>query len=103
DDGAAGRRERLALLAALAAALLTRPLRPFEHALLEQALAAVTSKVVVVGQVVDALLDPSAEMARALRAPLEVLRGESRDVAFSLRRLVHGELAGLFDGPTSDR
>jgi hypothetical protein len=54
-----------------------------------------------VPQVVEALLAPSAEAARALRTERRDLLEDGRDVALELRRLVHGDLAGMFDGPTT--
>jgi hypothetical protein len=53
-------------------------------------------------QVVEALLDPGVEASRALRTTRSVLLEDGRDVALELRRLVHGDLCGMFDGPTSD-
>ncbi len=52
--------------------------------------------------VVDALLTPSAESARSLRTEVSTLLEDGRDVALELRRLVHGDLCGMFDGPTTD-
>jgi len=51
--------------------------------------------------VVDALLSPSADAARSLRTGLRDLLEDGRDVALELRRLVHGDLCGMFDGPTT--
>ncbi|MBV8527516.1 MAG: ATP-binding protein, partial [Candidatus Dormibacteraeota bacterium] len=51
--------------------------------------------------VVDALLDPSADAARSVHTDREALRIASREVGVELRRLVRGDLAGMFDGPTS--
>jgi hypothetical protein len=51
--------------------------------------------------VVEALLDPGAEAARALRTDPTRLMEDGRDVALELRRLVHGDLRGMFDGPTT--
>ena len=38
---------------------------------------------------------------RALRTTPTVLMEDGRDVALELRRLVHGDLCGMFDGPTT--
>ncbi len=54
-----------------------------------------------VPQVVEALLAPSDEAARTLRTERRDLLEDGRDVALELRRLVHGDLAGMFDGPTT--
>ena len=51
--------------------------------------------------VVEALLTPSADAARALRTEQRDLLEDGRDVALELRRLVHGDLCGMFDGPTT--
>ena len=50
---------------------------------------------------VDALLDPSVDASLALRTTRAVLMEDGRDVALELRRLVHGDLCGMFDGPTT--
>ena len=42
-----------------------------------------------------------AEAARTLRTERRDLLEDGRDVALELRRLVHGDLAGMFDGPTT--
>ena len=52
-------------------------------------------------QVVEALLDPGVDAALALRTTRAGLLEDGRDVALELRRLVHGDLRGMFDGPTS--
>src|ERR1019366_1412214 len=51
--------------------------------------------------VVDALLDPDQAAAAALRTTRSDLVEDGRDVALELRRLVHGDLRGMFDGPTT--
>jgi hypothetical protein len=52
-------------------------------------------------QVVDALLDPGTEASLALRTTRPALMEDGRDVALELRRLVHGDLCGMFDGQTT--
>ena len=44
---------------------------------------------------------PTAEAAGSLRTGLRELFEDGRDVALELRRLVHGDLCGMFDGPTT--
>ena len=56
----------------------------------------------ILGAVVAALLEPSAEAARAAWSSVDQLAAASRAVALELRRLVSGDLRGMFDGPTSD-
>jgi hypothetical protein len=51
--------------------------------------------------VVARLLRPDPQAAAGLEATLEELIEWGRDLAFALRRLVTGDLAGLFDEPTS--
>ncbi|HTW97754.1 MAG TPA: ATP-binding protein [Acidimicrobiales bacterium] len=98
-------RRRLALLAALAASCLARPLSPVEHTALELALerasAGARAGVPVLPGVVEALLAPDEGEALALGLGGGLLQSASRDVALELRRLVHGELRGMFDGGTS--
>jgi hypothetical protein len=106
DDGRGsdptGRR-RMELLTSLASACLGRNLAPRERAALGSALAETASgaRVPTVPVVVEALLSPSAEAARSLRTERRDLLEDGRDVALELRRLVHGDLCGMFDGPTT--
>jgi hypothetical protein len=51
--------------------------------------------------VVDALLVPDAASAAAVHTDPHRLAADGREVALELRRLVRGDLAGMFDGPTS--
>ncbi len=95
---------RLALLGALAEASGHRHLSPGERLALELALDEVVrggSGQPTLGQVVAALLAPAA--AGAARAGLSEreLAAEGREVGLELRRLVVGDLAGMFDGETS--
>jgi hypothetical protein len=52
--------------------------------------------------VVEALLAPTEGAAATLRTERQDLLEDGRDVALELRRLVHGELRGMFDGPTTE-
>jgi type IV secretory pathway VirB4 component len=96
-------RRQMELLSSLASACLGRSLLPRERAALGAALVSATEYAVVptVPRVVDALLAPSAESAASLRTALRELLEDGRDVALELRRLVHGDLCGMFDGPTT--
>ena len=98
-------RRRMELLASLASACLGRNLAPRERAALGSALAETVggagAGVPTVPAVVEALLSPSVEAARALRTERRDLLEDGRDVALELRRLVHGDLCGMFDGPTT--
>jgi hypothetical protein len=99
---ATGRR-RTELLASLASACLGRSLVPRERAALGAALhdAGAVAGTPTVPSVVESLLAPSEEAARSLRTERHALLEDGRDVALELRRLVHGDLCGMFDGPTT--
>ena len=101
--GDATARRRMELLSSLASACLGRNLVPRERAALGVALvdACRDQTVPTVPVVVEALLSPSADAARSLRTDLRDLLEDGRDVALELRRLVHGDLWGMFDGPTT--
>jgi type IV secretory pathway VirB4 component len=96
-------RRQIELLTSLASACLGRSLLPRERAALGIALVAATEQAPVptVPLVVEALLAPTAASAASLRTDLRDLLEDGRDVALELRRLVHGDLCGMFDGPTS--
>jgi hypothetical protein len=96
-------RRQMELLASLASACLGRTLLPRERAALGVALVAATEQAAVptVPSVVEALLAPTLQSAASLRTVLRDLLEDGRDVALELRRLVHGDLCGMFDGPTS--
>ena len=99
---ATGRR-RMTLLSSLASSCLDRNLTPRERAALGAALedVAAGNAVPTVPMVVEALLAPREHAARALRTTLRDLLEDGRDVALELRRLVHGDLCGMFDAPTT--
>jgi type IV secretory pathway VirB4 component len=104
-------RRRLSLLGALATACLGRRLAPAEHAALELALAEATRRSSgarrrerrqpTLPDVVGALLSPTVEAARRIGATQAVLRADGREVGLELRRLVTGDLRGMFDGATT--
>ena len=102
-DGDATARRRIELLASLASACLGRSLMPRERAAVAAALDDVAggAEVPTVPMVVEALLTPSEQAARSLRTTVRDLLEDGRDVALELRRLVHGDLCGMFDGPTT--
>jgi hypothetical protein len=101
-EGSTARRQ-MELLTSLASACLGRNLLPRERAALGAALATAAERagVPTVPRVVDAMLSPTADSAASLRTELRDLLEDGRDVALELRRLVHGDLAGMFDGPTT--
>ena len=110
-------RRRVVLTSSLAVACLGRDLLPRERAAIDAALGEATPvgrlqsdgdrrprfdrPAPTLPTVVDALLDPSMDASRALRTTRAVLMEDGRDVALELRRLVHGDLCGMFDGPTT--
>jgi hypothetical protein len=96
-------RRQMELLSSLASACLGRTLLPRERAALGAALseASIQTPVPTVPTVVDALLAPTAASAASLRTERRELLEDGRDVALELRRLVHGDLCGMFDGPTT--
>jgi type IV secretory pathway VirB4 component len=93
---------RATLLAALVATSLERRLDPVERAALEVALrAADDAPPATLRAVLGHLVAPSATAAVALGTTTAALAAEGRAVALELRRLLTGELRGLFDGPAS--
>jgi hypothetical protein len=108
-DAADGtRRRRAVLTSSLAVACLGRELLPRERAAIDAALGEATDRAQrsamaapTLPQVVEALLEPGLEASLALRTSRADLLEDGRDVALELRRLVHGDLCGMFDGPTT--
>lgn len=97
------RRRQLSLLVALASASLGRGLFPEERAACTLALETVSGHraIPVLPDVVEALFEPAAEGAARLRTTPDELARASRDVALELHGLCAGELAGMFDGPST--
>lgn len=96
-------RPRLELTASLVSSSLGRPLRPEERTALEMAVRTASDRRTqpVLSDVVDALLEPEAEAAVAIRTDRAALAADGRAAALELRRLAAGDLAGMFDGPTT--
>lgn len=84
------------LIGALAATVLGRALSPVEHTAVDIALAATaaTTQVPTLPAVVDRMLQPDPGHD-------ERLADDGRLAAHALRRMVAGDLAGLFDGPST--
>ncbi|HZU78801.1 MAG TPA: hypothetical protein VE991_02700, partial [Acidimicrobiales bacterium] len=103
DDREEATRRQGELLASLAGATMDRALQPAERTALELAVDDVGRRVAVptLPAVVDALLQPGADAARAVRTDPVTLAADGRAVALELRRLVSGDLRGMFDGPTT--
>jgi type IV secretory pathway VirB4 component len=99
---------RNSLLASLAETALDRRLQPVERNALLVAITAVTERhgtaamhPPVLPDIVSELMSPTEETAATLNMTQRELTVESRNIALELRRLVVGDLAGLFDGPTT--
>ena len=90
------------LLAAITGSALRRPLRPEEHTALDLAVGHATSSgEATIPDVAAALFNPTRQAAASVSTTPEALAAASRDVALELRRLCAGELAGMFDAPTT--
>jgi hypothetical protein len=96
-------RRKVALLGSLAEASLGRSLTPRERTAAELALRTAARRDVplTLPEVAAALLQPTDEAAEEVHTTAAALAADGRDVALELRRLVTGDLAGMFDGPTS--
>lgn len=90
---------RRELLGVLAETVVARPLRPVEHTALDAALAAAVAADVepTLPDVVTLLIEPLG----ADDVDAGQLRADGREVAHALRRLVRGDLSGIFDGPST--
>ncbi|MGP5054441.1 ATP-binding protein [Brachybacterium paraconglomeratum] len=86
------------LIGALTETVLTRPMSPLEHTAIDTALSATVREndVPILPMVVDHLLNPSGD-------PDGRLAEDGRMVGHALRRLVGGDLSGLFDGPSTEQ
>jgi len=95
-------KRRRVLLGSLTESALGRPLLSTEHSALDAALVSVvaTSDTPILPMVVDGLFAPSQAW---LGSSVNQLIADGRDAGHALSRLVHGDLAGLFDGPSTVR
>lgn len=94
---------RRALLGTLAESTLGRPMVAVEHTALDLALETVTNQVPTptIPDVVVALFTPDSEFARRAGLQTTTLTDDGREVSHAIRRLVHGDLSGMFDGPST--
>ena len=104
--GNQGEHERrcVELLVGLSSSCLGRTLLPTEHAAAELAVRSLVASgrgSLTLVDVVGALLNPSTDSAEQINTDAESLTLMGRDLALELRRLVEGDLRGMFDGPTS--
>lgn len=100
------RKRRLLLLAGLARTVLKRDLLPMEHTALDLALDLVVAEadaggtVPLLGEIAHTLGSPE-RLDRALGDHAGRMGGAAQDLAHALRRLVHGDLSGMFDAPST--
>jgi type IV secretory pathway VirB4 component len=99
--------QQLELLEALAETSLERRLESEERTAIELGLAAVQRRAAGTGsqptipQVVEAMLRPEPGVGSDLGMQDEEVQRSGRQAALELRRLVTGDLRGMFDGPTT--
>jgi AAA-like domain len=103
-DGEPDGRRRADLVCSLVGSSLGRRLGPSERTAIELASTAASRRVArpTLRDVLAGLLDPDAGLAATVRTDPLGLAEEGRAAALELRRLVDGDLSGMFDGPTSD-
>jgi hypothetical protein len=96
-------RRRAELLCSIAQSSLGRGLAPAERTAIDLAtrLAGQHCEAPTLPAVVESLLDPDPQLAATVRTDVAGLAADGRTVALELRRLVEGDLAGMFDGPTT--
>jgi hypothetical protein len=97
------RKRRLLLLSSLTRTVLGRDLLPMEYTALDVALdVAVTHAATtpLLGDVAAALNNPT-RLDEAAGMTSGQLGEAARDLAHAMRRLVHGDLAGMFDAPST--
>ncbi|MGW7728155.1 ATP-binding protein [Streptomyces canus] len=100
------RKRRLLLLAGLARTVLKRDLQPMEHTALDLALDLVVTEaeaggtVPLLGEIAHTLGSPE-RLDRALGDQAGRMGAAAQDLAHGLRRLVHGDLNGMFDAPST--
>lgn len=111
-DRHGGDQKAVELLCSIVASSIGHDLSPAQRTAAELALRSVAARCRHAGpprasgqpalpDVVGELLDPSQASADSVRTDVTALAADGRDVALELRRLVEGDLAGMFDGPTS--
>ncbi|WP_261801328.1 ATP-binding protein, partial [Streptomyces buecherae] len=100
------RKRRLLLLGSLARTVLGRDLMPMEHTALDVALdtvvtsASATGRTPLLGDIAASLNNPNA-LSQGAGMSAGQLGDAARDLAHAMRRLVHGDLAGMFDAPST--
>ena len=96
-------RPRLALLTSLVTSASGRVPGPAERTALEMAVRTASDRHLqpTVSHVIEALLEPDAAAAASVRTDRSGLAADGRPAALELRRMATGDLAGLFDGPST--
>jgi DNA helicase HerA-like ATPase len=96
-------RRRAELVCSLAESSLGRPLSPAERTATELAIRSTSTALQDPSllDVVRLLLDPAPDAAAEVGTDRGALAHDGRSVALELRRLVEGDLAGMFDGSAS--
>lgn len=96
---------RRALLGTLTESMLGRPVDAVEHSALDVALSSACAggDEPTLPQVVAGLFDPDPDHARDAGLRTTTLAADGRHVAHALRRLVRGDLAGMFDETSTTR
>ena len=94
------RQRRSEVTCALAESGLDRRLTSDERAGIGAALDALDGRVAL-SEVAELLLRPDAQLAAALRSDPPSIAASCREAALELRRLTEGDLAGMFDGPST--
>ncbi|NGO42905.1 VirB4 family type IV secretion system protein [Streptomyces ureilyticus] len=100
------RKRRLLLLGSLARTVLGRDLMPMEHTALDIALDAVVTRAAASGRTpllgdIAATLNNPDQLDTAGGVMSGRLGEAARDLAHAMRRLVRGDLAGMFDAPST--
>jgi hypothetical protein len=94
---------RRALLGTLAESTLGRPVTAVEHTSIDLALETASRRceLPTIPDVVAALFDPDHDSAARSGLRAADMTADAREVAHAIRRLVHGDLAGMFDGSST--
>jgi type IV secretory pathway VirB4 component len=98
---------RIELMDSLVAAAVGRSLESIEHTGMDVAVAVAASRAEAgareptLRDVLEVMLNPDQDVAARMYMSIETAQNTLRDVAHGLRRLVEGDLRGMFDGPTT--
>lgn len=96
---------RRGLLGTLTESVLGRAMESLEHTAVDVALTAACERCAepTLPEVVHEMLDPDTDRAQRAGLARATIHDDGRHVAHALRRLVRGDLAGIFDGPSTTR